>query len=139
MDSFAVEFTAYRIGGSDYFERVFTPRIEQIVPGSRNYVQLQGRIRPSAMITIYTEDWTIVRPGLYSCSMAIATEEGRPLAPARPALLGMYPCDVPLHSTHIGYNTDDGVVTVGLRLPSRAWMPHHVALLDQGTPPAPTE
>jgi len=131
MDSFAIEVSAYRIGGSDYFERVFVPRIEQLWPGGETVVTLQGRLRPSSALTVYLNDWTIVRPGILACLTRIATEDGRPLAPERPALYSEYPCDVPIHSSHIGYDTDDGVVTLGLRRPSRSWMPEHTAPLDQ--------
>ncbi len=131
MDSFAIEVSAYRIGGGDYFERVFVPRIEQLWPGGETVVQLQGRLRPSAMMTVYLSNWTIVRPGILSCLTRVTTEDGRPLAPERPALYSEYPCDVPIYSSHIGYDTDDGVVTLGLRRPTRSWMPEHVALLDQ--------
>lgn len=131
MDSFAIEISAYRIGGSDYFERVFVPRIEQMMPRSQNIAQLQGRIRPASMITVYLDDWTIVRPGLLSCMLQVTTEDGRPLAPARPTLYSEFPCDVPLYSSHIGFDTDDGVMTIGLRRASRSWMPHHTSLLAQ--------
>lgn len=131
MDSFAIEVSAYRIGGSDYFERVFVPRILQLWPGGETVVQLQGRIRPSAIISVHLTDWTIVRPGILSCLTRVAGENGRPLAPERPALYSEYPCDVPLYSSHIGYDADDGVVTIGLRRPSRSWMPEHTALLAQ--------
>lgn len=131
MDSFAVEATAYRIGGADGNERVFVPRIEQINPGSYTYIQLQGRRWAAAMVRIDLSDWTVVRPGLLSAFMALVTEDGRPLCAGRPVLFSQWPCDVPLHSSHIGTDPDDGVFTVGLRVPSRAWMPQHTALLAE--------
>lgn len=131
MDSFAIEVSAYRVGGADQTERSFVPRIEQVMPHTVTHVQLNGRIRVSSMLYLQLADWTIVRPGILSCSLSISDEVGRPISIQRPVLYSQFPCDVPLYSSHIGPHAEDGIVTVGLRPPSRAWMPEHTALLAE--------
>lgn len=131
-DQFSVEFSAYRLAGADEYERAFVPRIEMCGPNFSTLVQLQGYNRPSAMVRIDLDTWTLVRPGFYSAMMRLSDEMGRPVsAQGRPVLLSSYPCDVPLYSNHFGVNPDIGIFAIGMRLYTRAWMPEHVPLLSE--------
>lgn len=136
MEQFTIEISAYRVGGSDNMERVFSPRFETVA-GNASYAQLQGRNRASAMLYIEMTGWTIVRPGLYSAFMFLKDETGMPVNSGRPVAFSPWPCDVPLYSTHVANNPDFGLFTVGLRPASRSWMPDHAALLQAPEPDAP--
>lgn len=123
MDSFALELSAYRIGGLENNERSFGPRIEQINPNGVHWVQLDGRYRAQYSVRLCFGPWRLVRAGLLSTDLRVEDVNGYTIGTPRPVLLMNLPCDVPLYSNHIASDPDYGVVSVGLRSPRSHWTP----------------
>lgn len=134
MDSFGLEVTVRRIGGTDNAERVWGPRIEQISPNSVHYFWLNGFHSVAYGLTLQFGAWHIVRPGLLSTDLMIKNVDGMNIGPPRPVLLSTLPSDVPLYSTHLANDPDVGLFTVGLRIPRAHWMPADLVTAVEGTP-----
>jgi hypothetical protein len=133
VDSFGLEVTVRRIGGTDNGERSWGPRVQQIYPDAVTYFDLHGFHNAAYGITLQFGSWHIVRPGLLSTDLMIKNEQGFSIGPPRPVLLSTLPSDVPLYSTHIASHADIGLYSVGLRIPRYHWMPEDLVTLAEGT------
>lgn len=122
MDLISLEFSAYRIAGTDRLERSFYPRVETIYPDSRAIIHLQGMLFPNQMVTLRLDSPRPVRPGLLTAEMMINDINGTPVGPSRPVLINTLACDTPLYSTHIATDPEFGVFSVGIRSPRSAWL-----------------
>lgn len=130
MDSITLQINAHRIGGADtYRERVWAPWTATAYPHptALTTATLHGFTNQSISLRVDLARWSLVRPALWSAEAALwEGETGRPVGPPRPVLLSTLPCDVPLYSTHIGTDPDQGVYSLGLRIPRSAWTPADV-------------
>lgn len=123
MDSFTLEFSAHRIGGTDRYERSFVARNQSAYPSPTGYtsVLLQGGLFPTACIRIELNRFVLVRPALWSAGMSLADVSGRMVSAPRPVLFSVLPSDVAMYSSHICHESEEGVYSIGLRVPTMAW------------------
>lgn len=137
MDTFSVEATVHRIGGTDRYERTFMPTVFTVYPGpgGRASVNLQGLLFANALTRLDVDRVQLVRAGLWSAEVRLSDVNAYPIAPPRPVLISTMPTDVPLYSTHVATDPEHGVYSVGLRIPRSSWAPEHLApdtLADDG-------
>lgn len=122
-DSFSVEASVHRVAGTDRAERTFMPMVQVVYPGGMARWSLPGLLFSNQLVRVDLDRVQLVRPGVWSGEVRLATEDAMPLAPARPVLINDYPCDVPLYSTHLATDPDRGVYSLGLRIPRSSWAP----------------
>lgn len=126
-DSFTLESSAHRVGGSDRYERTFISQSQMVYPNGVTSVVLQGLLFSNAMIRVELGRFCLVRPTLWSAEMMLSDVNAHPVGPPRPVFISTYPCDVPLYSSHIASDPDWGVYSVGLRVPRSYWTAEDVS------------
>lgn len=131
MDSFSVEFTVHRIGGSDRYERAFYSQVGAVYPSGLTTVSLPGVLHSNSRARVEAARWVTVRPGLMSAMVTVSDLNSRMLSSPRPVLLSTLPSDVPLYSSFPCSDPDEGVYSVGLRIPRNAWAEEDLAMVEQ--------